>query len=317
MPQRALRDAIVAAATAAVLLGIYAAAGRTPAQMTAADRIPRGSDGNPRLDGIWQANNSAHYDLEPHPPRPAVATVKDRVSDVPAAPVLALGAFGAIPAGLGVVEGNAIPYTPDALKKKQENFAHALTRDPAAKCYMPGVPRATYMPFPFQIITSTSTIAIVYEFAGASRTIHMGKVSPAPLSTWMGQSVGHWDGDTLVVEVTDMMPDTWFDRAGNHHTDKLKVTERYTPLDANRLQYDATIEDPGAFTRPWKISMPLYRRAERDAQIFEFKCAEFVEELLYGYLRKEQVVTSWEEDLGQFGGTLRFDVTRGPSKAEQ
>jgi hypothetical protein len=244
-------------------------------------------------------------------------TVRDRVTDVPAAPVLALGAFGAIPAGLGVVEGNVIPYTPEGLKTKQDNFEHSLTRDPAGKCYMPGVPRATYMPFPFQIITGTNKIAIVYEFAGASRQIHLGPVDPAPLSSWMGHSVGRWDGDTLVVEVTDQVGETWFDRAGNHHTDQLKVTERYTPLDANRLEYTATIEDPGMFTRPWTIRMPLYRRTEPDAQLFEFKCAEFVEELLYGYLRKEQVVTTWEEDLGQFGGTLRIDVTRGPSKTEQ
>src|SRR6185369_17079963 len=150
-----LRDLIVAITTIAVVVGVYVLVRPMRGQAPAATQIPRGKDGKPVLDGVWQAINTANDDLEPHPARPAIATVKDRVNEVPAAPVLALGAYGAIPPGLGVVEGNTIPYKPEALKQKQENLENSLTRDPVAKCYMPGIPRATYVPFPFQIITST------------------------------------------------------------------------------------------------------------------------------------------------------------------
>jgi hypothetical protein len=201
--------------------------------------------------------------------------------------VVALGAAGAVPAGLGVVEGGEIPYLPEAAAKKKANFEDRLTVDPEIKCYLPGVPRATYMPYPFQIVQTPKYILIAYEYAGATRTIHMDKAPPDPADSWMGHSVGHWEGDTLVVDVTGLNDQTWFDRAGNFHSDALHVVERYAPLSADALTYEATIEDPKVFSRPWKMVMPLYRRLEKNAQLMEFRCVEFVEELMYGHLRKQ------------------------------
>jgi hypothetical protein len=188
---------------------------------------------------------------------------------------------------LGVVEGGEIPYLPAAAAKKKENFENRLTADPEIKCYLPGVPRATYMPYPFQIVQGPKDMLIAYEYAGATRTIFMDKAPPSPADSWMGHSVGRWQGDTLVVDVTNMSDQTWFDRAGNFHSDALHVVERYTHLTPDALTYEATIEDPKVFSRPWKMSMPLYRRLEKNAQILEFKCVEFAEELMYGHLRKQ------------------------------
>ena len=187
-----------------------------------------------------------------------------------------------------------------------------LTRDPEVKCFLPGVPRAMYLPYPFQIIQSTTKIMMIFEYAAANRTIHLDKVDSPPVESWMGFSVGRWDRDTLVVDTTGLQEDTWFDRAGNFHSDALHVIERFTPLTPDHLTYDVTIEDPKVFARPWKMSMPLYRRMERNAQIMEYKCVEFVEELMYGHLRKEQLITRWQGDLGATGGRLVIDVTRGP-----
>ena len=192
-----------------------------------------------------------------------------------------------MPAGLGVVEGDDIPYQPWAAAKKKENAANWLKLDPEIKCYMPGVPRATYMPYPFQIVQTPSHILMAYEFASASRTIYMNSKDESPADTWMGWSRGRWEGDTLVVDVNAFNGQTWFDRAGNFHSDALHVVERYTPISRDVLQYDVTIEDPKVFTRPWKMSMPLYRRVEKHAQLLEYKCVEFVEELMYGHLRKK------------------------------
>jgi hypothetical protein len=236
-------------------------------------RGPRTSDGKPNLNGIWQAINTAHWDLESHAAQ--------------AGPVLELGAAGAIPAGQGVVEGGKIPYLPEALAKKKENFANRLKLDPEIKCYLPGVPRATYMPFPFQIFQTQNRIMITYEYAGAVRLVNMGVPTKAPDYSWMGWSNGRWEGDTLVIDVTSLNDQTWFDRAGNFHSDALRVVERYTPMTQDAMMYEATIEDSKVFSRPWKISMPLYRRLEKNVQLLEFKCVEFVEDLLYGDLRKQ------------------------------
>jgi hypothetical protein len=201
--------------------------------------------------------------------------------------VVALGAVGSVPAGLGVVDGGEIPYNPAALAQKQENQIHWLERDPEIKCYLPGVPRATYMPYPFQIFQSKEALFIAYEYAGAVRTILFKDPGPPPVDSWMGQSVGHWEGDTLVVVVTGQNNSTWFDRAGDFHSSDLRVVERYTPTGPNTLRYEAQISDPQAFTRPWTMHMTLYRRVGEDAQLQQFKCVEFVEELIYGKLRKE------------------------------
>ena len=244
-------------------------------------KAPRTADGKPNLNGIWQAVNAANWDIEGHAAQPAPFQTS-------------VGVYLAEPAGLGVVEGGSIPYKPEALVKRKQNFetrlkADPLRRDigdPEAKCYLPGVPRAAYMPFPFQIIQSTNTILISYEYASTTRIIHMGKVVPAPIDSWMGQSVARWDADTLVVDVTALNGQAWLDRAGNFLSDTAHVVERYTPVSPDHLMYEATIEDPKVFTRPWKMSMPLYRRIDKGMQLLEFKCVEFSEEFLYGTLRK-------------------------------
>ncbi|CAN0383433.1 unnamed protein product, partial [Discosporangium mesarthrocarpum] len=238
------------------------------------DDIPRTADGRPDFNGIWQALGSAHWNLEPH------------AADFP--PLPELGAFGAVPAGLGVVEGGAIPYTPEARARQQENQADWLAQDPLVKCYMPGIPRATYLPFPFQIVQSPQHLIFAYEFASASRIVYVDRPDfEAPVYSWMGHSRARFEGDTLVIDVTDQVPDTWFDHAGNHHSEALRVTERYTHRSRDVLIYEATLEDPNTYTRPWTIRMPLYRRLDENMQLLEFKCVEFTEELLYGPYRRQ------------------------------
>ena len=250
--------------------------------------IPR-VNGKPDLNGLWQTINTANWDIQAHSAKPALAMRPGPVVPVPAKEVLAFGAVGAVPGGLGVVDGNELPYLPDALKKKQDTEANGLTRDPEIKCYRPGVPRATYMPFPFQIFQGEGSFFISYEYAGAVRNVYLKDPGPAAIDSWMGQSVGRWEGDTFVIEVSGFNDQSWFDRAGNHHTEQLKVTERYTMTDADHIRYEATITDPGTFSKPWTMSMPLYRRVERGARLGQFKCVEFVTELMYGHLRKEPI----------------------------
>jgi hypothetical protein len=225
-------------------------------------------------------------------------------SVVLAAPVLALGSLGWVPPGQGIVEGNEIPYKPWAAARQKENLEHWIDRDPELKCFQPGVPRAMYMPHPFQIIQSTKNIQMMFEYANAQRTIHLQKMDPYPNVAYMGYSTGRWEGDTLVVDVINFTDVTWFDRSGNFHSDALHVVERYTPMGRDAIRYEATIEDPQVFTRPWKISMPLYRRLEQNAQLMDFRCVEMVEETLYGHLRKEQLVKHWS------GNTMDVDITR-------
>jgi hypothetical protein len=235
--------------------------------------VPQTPDGRPNLNGIWQALTSASWDIQDHAARPSV--------------LVSMGALGAVPAGLGIVEGEEIPYQPWAAQKQKENAANWLAVDPVVKCYLPGVPRATYMPFPFQIVQTTDHILIAYEFATASRTIYMNSNDESPGVTWMGWSRGRWEGNTLVVDVNAFNGQTWFDSAGNFHSDALRVVERYTPTGPDHLIYEATIEDSKVFTRQWTIRLPLYRRIEQHARLLEFKCVEFVEELMYGHLRKK------------------------------
>jgi hypothetical protein len=280
MFQRLAESISVSFAIAAVM--IYAVAVRpVAAQQAQPYRAPRlvGTQ-NPNLNGIWQAVNTANWELESHSPG---------ASPFPAL----LGLYGAEPPGRGVVDGGKIPYQPWAEAKKKENFEKRLTRptdlktnettgDPEAKCYLPGVPRATYMPYPFQIVQTPKQILFAYEFAAARRSIVMDHKPKALSDTWMGWSTGQWDGDTLVVDVTNQNDKTWFDRAGDFHSDALHVVERYTPIDAGHLMYQATMEDPKVFTRPWTIKMPLYRRIEENAQVLEYRCVEFSEEFMYG-----------------------------------
>ena len=296
----------VAIAAAVVSAVITASVTRPAAQATG---LARTVDGRPDFNGIWQALNEAHWDLEAHAARPGMVTQPGvypfDYARVPAAPVVALGAAGGVPASLGVVQGDGrIPYTAEAAQTKAENAASWIDRDPELKCYLPGIPRAMYMPYPFQVIQSTNKIQMAYAFTSTARTIHLDEVEGPPDDTYMGHSVGRWEGDTLVVDVTHFNGKNWFDRAGNFHSTALRLEERFTPLSADALQYDVTIEDPNVFTEPWRISMPLYKRLEPNMQLLEYRCIEFVEEFLYGHVRKEPLVTRWE------GETMIVEVTR-------
>ena len=259
---------------AAIAAGAAAIAGLAMLEASAADQNPAKIGGKPNMNGIWQAVGSAYWNLEDH-------------SASGLSNFWQLGAIAAIPAGQSVVEGGTIPYKPDALAQRDENRAGWPKTDPEAKCYMPGIPRATYMPYPFQIVQGDGDILFVYEFASANRVVHMAKHEESPVDSWMGWSNGHWEGDTLVIEVSGFNDGSWFDRAGNYHSTSLKVTERYTLKDKEHIQYEATIEDPETFSKPWKISLPLYKLVEPNAQLLEFKCVEFSEELLYGDLTKK------------------------------
>ena len=233
------------------------------ATSAAAQPIARTAEGRPDLSGIWQAINAAGVNILPHHAEPDM------------------------PAGLGVVEGNEIPYTPAAAAKQRENYANRAKLDPVGKCFLPGVPRATYMGFPFQIVQTSNQVTMLYEYAHTVRNIFMNSPHPkGPIEWWMGDSRGRWEGDTLVVDVVHFNDQTWFDRAGNHHSEALHVVERYTPVDRDHLDYEVTIEDPKVFTRPWKMSMPLYRRLDRNMQLLEYECAAFDEAFREGPERR-------------------------------
>jgi hypothetical protein len=227
---------------------------------TAPSTIKRTADGKPDLNGIWQVLNTASWDIQDH-----------------------VGQLGT-PPGQGVVEGNEIPYLPAAAAKKQQNFANRATDDPTeAKCFMPGVPRATYMPFPFEIIQTPSTVAFRYEFAHVFRIVPVdGSQHPVGLpGTWMGDSRGRWEGDTLVIDVKNFNDQSWFDRAGNFHSDALHVVERYSLTNPDHMLYEVTIEDPTVFSRPWKMSMPIYRRLEKNVKLLEYECVFYMQEEKY------------------------------------
>jgi len=231
------------------------AQGQTPA-------IPRAADGKPDLSGIWQVLNTAAWDIQDH--------------------AASLG----VPAGQGVVERNEIPYQPSALARKRENFTSRRTADPETKCYEPGVPRITYMPYPFQILQLGRYVVINYEYLNLTRYIYMDKTprpEPDVIDFFMGASDGRWDGNTLVVDTTNNNDRTWFDRAGNFHSDALHVIERYSLLDADHINYEVTVEDPKVFTRPWKMSMVLYRHREKNFQLLEYECYGFDVEKYYPY----------------------------------
>jgi hypothetical protein len=303
-----LNASMIAVAAAAAVVGAAISASVTQGAGAPAPR-PGDIAGRPNFSGIWQANNEAHWDVQAHAAR-AGAVMQPGVypfeyAQVAAAPVVALGAAAGVPASLGVVEGDGeIPYTPEALAIKKQNAEHWIDRDPELKCYLPGIPRAMYMPYPFEITQSTNKIHMAYAFATTARTIHLDEVDPPPADTWMGHSVGRWEGNTLVVDVANFNDKTWFDRAGNFHSDALHLVERFTLATPDVIQYEVTIEDPKVFTRPWRISMPIYRRMEPNIQLLEYRCTEFAEEFLYGHIRNEPLVKRWE------GETMIVDITR-------
>ncbi len=217
---------------------------------------PRTADGKPDFSGIWQVMNTAAWDIQDHQARKGV------------------------PAGLGVVEGNELPYQPAALARKRENFQNRETADPEAKCYLPGVPRLMYMPYPFQIFQSPAMVTMLFEYVHATRYVYTNGTShpPGHIDWWMGDSRGRWEGDTLVVDVIDFNDQTWFDRAGNFHSEELHLVERFTLLYADHINYEVTVEDPKVFTRPWRMSMILYRHSEKNSQLLEYDCYAFDEE---------------------------------------
>jgi hypothetical protein len=299
------------AVTAVVTLSMSSASGQQ-AQAPTLPKLPQRAakvGDKPNMSGIWQAANEAHWDLEAHAARPGMVMQQGvypfEYTKVPAAPVVALGAAAGVPGSLGVVQDDGvIPYKPEALAIKKANAEHWIDRDPELKCYLPGIPRAMYMPYPFEITQSTNKVHIAYAFTNTARTIHLDKVEDPPAEGWMGHSVGRWEGDTLVVTVNNFNDKTWFDRAGNFHSDALKVTERFNLLTPDVIWYEAPMEDPNVFTKPWRIAMPLYRRMEPNAQLLEYQCIEFVEEFMYGGLRKTPLVTKWE------GETMSIEVKR-------
>ncbi len=237
--------------------------------------FPRAANGRPDFSGVWQTLGTAHWNLEPH------------VSGYPVVPEL--GAQFAVPPGFGAVDGGRIPYLPEALAQRDSNFANRLTADPEGKCYLGGVPRSTYMPYPFQIFQNTGEIVMVYQFATGLRRIKVDGTDEAPLDSWMGCSNARWDGDTLVVEVSGLNGQTWLDRAGNYASAAARITERYTPLGPNHVEYEATIDDPAVFSQPWTLRVPLYRIVDEESRLLEFKCEPYAEEKLYGHLRKPAV----------------------------
>ncbi len=274
--RKRLQDVLDGARLPRLLTALFLALALTaPSLAQSGDSIPRHHDGNPDINGVWQAINTAHWNLEGHS---AAAGPSE------------YGTLTAMPPGQGVVVGGEIPYQDWARKQQRQNFENRWREDPEAKCYLPGVPRATYMPFPFRILQGTTHIMVVYGFAEANRTIHMDKQNPepAPIDSWMGRSHGRWEGDTLVVEAAGFNGQGWLDRAGNFASDTLRVVERYTPTGPNTMIYEATLEDPKVFTRAWTIRMPLYRRLEQNVRVLEYKCVEFSEELLYGHLRRRE-----------------------------
>jgi len=249
---------------------ILSAGGAARAQQPAR---PATIAGHPNLNGIWQAVNTAYWNLEGHSIDAFSKDPKD---------FWKLGAIAVIPAGQSVLKGGGtIPYLPEALKKRDENRSKWPEADPEAKCYMPGIPRATYQNFPFQIFQADGDLLMVYPFAATNRIIYMKDHSDLPVDSWMGRSNGAWEGNVLVVTTTSQNGQSWLDRAGNFATSQLKVTERFRLIDAGHIDYEATLEDPQTFARPWTIEMPLYRLIDSNAQLLEHKCVPYTDMLLY------------------------------------
>ena len=216
---------------------------------------PRTSDGQPDLQGVWQALNTANWNIQDHTSEHGV------------------------PAGQGVVIGNDLPYQPWALEQRRQNSENSSTDDPEANCKMVGVPRSTYLPYPFQIFQTPNQIVMTYEWVHTIRNIFMGgERLPGPIEWYMGDSRGHWEGDTLVVDVTHFTGETWFDRSGNFHSPSLHVVERYTRTGPDHMRYEVRIEDPEVFTEPWQMSMPLYRRVEENIRVLEYECYALAED---------------------------------------
>jgi hypothetical protein len=241
-----------AACSAGVLCGLIVFMPLVGAQAPAASAVPRTADGRPDFSGIWQALNTASWNIQDH------QAEKD------------------VPAGQGIVEGNEIPYLPWARAKRDENYRNRLTADPLATCAQPGVPRVMYMPYPFQIVQTPVYVAFLFEYAHTVRHIRLSGTRPeGPIEWALGDSRARWDGDALVVDVVHFNDQTWFDRAGNFHSEQMHLVERFTLIGRDHIRYEVTVEDPKVFSRPWKMAMPLYRRVETNVQILDYVCQSF------------------------------------------
>jgi hypothetical protein len=225
-----------------------------PQAQTSAPKLT--ADGKPSFEGFWNnAAGSAPWDIEPHP-----------------------AAFQ-VPAGEGVIIDPAdhkIPYKPEALAKRNDLRDNHSFDDPQGHCAPSGLPRQTYTPFGFQIVQPRGAVVILYEAEHAYRVIRTDGSShvPATVKMWQGDSIGHWEGNTLVVDSRNFNGRTWLDMAGNFTTESLHLIERFTPVDANTIQYEATLEDPTIYARPWTMRFPLRRVNQRGYYILEFACHE-------------------------------------------
>jgi hypothetical protein len=215
---------------------------------------PRLADGTPDFRGIWRARTTAYMNIEGHTSEKEIAAAKSIIVDPP--------------------EGK-IPYLPDALTQRGKNQENPTSADPASNCFQAGVPRATYLPTPFQIVQSVGNLAIVYTDNHAYRIVLPSAIPHDDgIDFFMGDSRGHWEGNTLVVDVTDLGDQTWLDAAGNYHSDQLHVVERYTLLGPDTMKYEATMEDPMVYAKPWSIRLLLHRDKEPGARITEDECLE-------------------------------------------
>ena len=227
--------------------------------------LPRTADGKPNLQGIWLAKTRAAYDLQDH-----------------------TGRLG-MPAGRGVVEGGEIPYQAWGAAKKLANFTGRATADPLESCFLPGVPRIMYMEHPYQIFQTPEHVAITFEWSYVHRLIYTEAKERLHegVGSWMGDSRGRWEGDTLVVKVTDLNDKTWFDMAGNFHSEAMVLTERFTLVDADTIRYEVGVEDSKVFTRPWKLSLQLARQKHLD-RIMEYQCQADKEEAKGAFERESR-----------------------------
>jgi hypothetical protein len=254
-------------------LGLLVAGSAGAQQRPRTSDVPRLANGKPNLSGVWQAYTTANWNVLTHgasagPPE--------------------YGALLATPPGYGIVDGDVIPYLPAAAEQQRRNYENRFEDDPELKCFMPGVPRANYMPYPLQIFHSNDHLLIAYQFGGAARIVNLGASIPSAIDSWMGISNARWDGDTLVVEVSGFNGMAWLDRAGNHSSAALKVVERYTFAGPDAIDYSATLEDPQTFTRAWTMRFHLVRNPNPAQHLMEFKCVPFTEQLLYGEFYKQR-----------------------------
>ena len=214
---------------------------------------PRTSDGKPDMQGIWRGQTGGVENIEAHPGN----------GDVAAGPT-----FVVDPAD------GKIPYQPWAMAQRRENVEKYL--DPNVACLSSGVPRMLYTPGDLEIIQSPGIVAITHSRSHTFRVMPTTPVPPISKSVplWLGSSQGRWDGNTLVVDVTNQNGKTWFDQAGNFDTDAVHIVERFTMIDRDTIHYEARIDDPTVYTRAWTMAFAIRRVKEPGYEVFEEACHE-------------------------------------------